>query len=156
MHVGDWVFRSLILFLLFMVSLVYWESFHAAQLDSLPPLLRGLDAAADMAADAADAGQICPPLELEAASGPSYKLGSRLRRDFPPGFPENDLVTELAKQGFNKPSSCGEDLSVRQARFVQQHDDLFVPTMSAAVVWKVNQSGNIVWTRGDVFFSGSD
>ena len=156
MHVGGWVFRSSIVFMLLAASLGYWKSFHAVQLDSLPPLLRGLDAAADTVADAADTGQICPPLELEAASGPSYELGSRLRRDFPPGFPESDLVTELVKQGFSKPISCGEDLNVRQARYFQQHDDLLIPAMSAAVVWKVDQSGNLVWTRGDVFFSGND
>jgi hypothetical protein len=83
----------------------------------------------------------------------SPELNEHLQRQFPPGTPEERLISALAEQRFEPPAPCWDDKTIRSARFYQQGGLLAYDTR-AEIFWKVDQANNLVWTKGFVFYVG--
>jgi hypothetical protein len=99
----------------------------------------------------------CPPdTEQEAREqlghtlALSPELNQRLVQSFPSGSSEKRLSDALSAQGFELLPSCKNDSSIRVAAFNQHGGGLFLPPIVANVFWKVDEAGNIVWTKGFV------
>ena len=117
-----------------------------------PPLLRGVTAGHGSWASGG-----CPPTRfdppLPEASSP--ELAERLRSQFPPGTPSQVLVEDLRGQGFVATSPCENDKSIHRMIFSQEGGSILPPfPVSAAVAWKEDAAGRIVWTKGQVEFTG--
>jgi hypothetical protein len=121
---------------------------------SLPPLLR----------DATAGGGwwgACPPEtpeEVQRQAGRplalSPELDRRLAELFPAGSSEDKLVDTLRTQGFELMPSCKNEHSIRIAAFIQRGGGLLSYPITANVYWKVDETGNIVWTKGFVRYTG--
>jgi hypothetical protein len=83
----------------------------------------------------------------------SPELNERLQRQFPPGTPQERLISTLAKQRFEPPVPCSDDKTIRSARFYQSGGLLAYDTR-AEIFWKVDQANNLVWTKGFIFYVG--
>jgi hypothetical protein len=121
---------------------------------SLPPLLRNVTAGGGW-------WGACPPetpeYSQERAGRPlavSPELDLRLAEQFPAGSSERRLVDALRTQGFELMAPCKNEQSIRVAAFVQHGGGLLSYPITANVYWKVDQSGNIVWTKGFVRYTG--
>jgi len=115
----------------------------------LPPLLEGATAGGGW-------GGTCPDPETDALwrNQPlalSPELDQRLRDAFPAGSSERDLLQTLAAQGFELHPPCESDPTVRFATF-RQEGGLY--PLGANVVWQVDSTQTLVWTRGFVWFTG--
>ena len=86
----------------------------------------------------------------------SPEIVARLRAGYPPGSPASKLRTSLSKQGFAIHDGCSADKSVSWAEF-RQHRSNGVGTYTAAfgtVYWKQDAVGRLVWTTGDIAYTG--
>ena len=116
----------------------------------LPPLLLG-------ASSTGGSNSLC---EQGRGSTPetashSPEIVQRLRRDFPVGSSAPKLREALSRQGFLIHDGCSPDKSVSLAVFRQSGGN-GVTTMPAfgTVYWKQDQAGRLVWTTGDIAFTG--
>jgi hypothetical protein len=123
--------------------------------DTLPPLLRNLEARGVYA-------NACPvPPDLKAAVArlglaDSPELDRRLNVEFPTGTPESKLVLKLHNIGFRTLGHCKGDQTISIVRYdqaAQPNVFLFFP-MTATIFWKVDKNGNIIWSKGFVFYTG--
>jgi hypothetical protein len=106
---------------------------------TLPPLLRDVSAGGGW-------WGACPPEgdgRRELALSP--ELNRRLEDQFPPGTSEQRLIRVVSDQGFHRAASCQSDPTIHIATFGR-------PDMRAAVYWKSDDAGSIVWTKGFVFY----
>jgi hypothetical protein len=118
----------------------------------LPPLFEG-------AHTTGGSNSLCEP-EGRQGSTPetashSPEIVQRLRRDFPPGTPTARLREALARQGFRLHEPCSPDGSIRWAEFRQSGGN-GITAMAAfgTVYWKEDNAGRVVWTTGDIAFTG--
>lgn len=118
----------------------------------LPPLLQG-------ASSTGGSNSLC---ELGQGKGFTPETAShspeivlRLRRDFPVGSQAKHLREALSRQGFLIHDACSPDKSVSWAGF-RQNGGNGVTTMAAfgSVYWKSDEAGRIVWTTGDIGYTG--
>ena len=104
----------------------------------------------------------CPPTtawELALAErgqeASSPELSERLRRRFPPGTEASALHAVLATQGFKPTGGCPGDPTISRMVFSQAGGGLFGPfPVFAIVAWKADPEGLILWTKGQVSFTG--
>ncbi len=122
-------------------------AFFAEPKPPAPALLRGVGAGGGWAS-------ACPPLRPDAELALSPQFNVRLMREFPPGTAEAYLVEELVKIGFSRPQNCKGDLATRSAFFRQHGGSLRHFAMGASVFWRIDDSGNLIWTKGFVEFDG--
>ena len=118
----------------------------------LPPLLQG-------ASTTGGSNFLCeqgrgPGSSPETASH-SPEIVQRLRRDFPVGSSATRLREVLSGQGFSIHDACSHDKSVSWAEF-RQNGGNGITAMPAfgTVYWKQDQAGRLVWTTGDIAFTG--
>ena len=83
----------------------------------------------------------------------SPELNERLQHQFPPGTPDERLISTLAEQHFERPVLCKNDNTIRSAKFYQQ-GGLLAYSTRAEIFWKVDQANNLVWTKGFIFYVG--
>lgn len=104
----------------------------------------------------------CPPaselernLEKGDQEASSPELSGRLRSKFPPGTPSKTLISYLSAQGFSSPTVCGGDRSIFRMSFNQAGGSPLGPfPIFAVVAWKQDDQGLVVWTKGQVSFTG--
>lgn len=118
----------------------------------LPPLLQG-------ATTVGGSNFLCEPgsgggLLPETASH-SPEIVRRLKHGFPAGTPAARLRDSLTQQGFSLHDRCSSDGSVSWAEFRQRGGN-GITAMAAfgTVFWKEDQAGRLVWTTGDIAFTG--
>jgi hypothetical protein len=120
----------------------------------LPPLLEHVSA---------NGGQwgACPSESAGGARLPegrplalSPELNQRLAQVFPVGSSEERLVETLRQQGFKLLPPCNTDTYIRAADFTQHGGGGLSYLLTASVFWKVDESGNLVWTKGFVRYTG--
>lgn len=120
----------------------------------LPPLLKNASAKGGLwGACPSDAkGDAGVPEARPLALSP--ELNQRLAQTFPVGSSEARLVEALRQQGFEMLPPCHSDPSVRAAAFTQHGGGVLSYPLTASVFWKVDNSGNVVWTKGFVRYTG--
>jgi len=84
----------------------------------------------------------------------SPELSDRLGQQFPPGSPASGLEEELSADGFGPPTACAADPTIMSASFFQKGEGLPPYDVNAAVYWKADGGGKIVWTKGFIFYTG--
>jgi hypothetical protein len=86
----------------------------------------------------------------------SPELEGRLSAQFPVGTVETALTAALASQGFQSPTgACPDDSTIRVSLFPPQTGGgLFRISTAAAVLWKVDATGRIMWTHGTAYHEG--
>jgi hypothetical protein len=118
----------------------------------LPPLLQD-------ATTTGGTNALCDPGVLEPGSqgttpdsvSHSPEIVSRLERDFPSGSRSEDLRTSLIQMGF-KMIPCEGSLA---ARFDQTGGNGVTSMRATAIIiWKADAEGQIVWTTGDIAYTG--
>jgi hypothetical protein len=120
----------------------------------LPPLLENVSANGGQwgaCPSEAEGGARLPearPLAL------SPELNLRLAQVFPAGSSEKHLVETLKQQGFELLPPCSSDTYIHAAAFTQHGGGLLSNPLTASVFWKVDESGNVVWTKGFVRYTG--
>jgi hypothetical protein len=118
----------------------------------LPPLLEG-------ASNTGGSNSLCEPDGGEGSTPEtasySPEIVARLKRDFPVGTPAVKLRDALEKQGFEIRDGCSPDKSVSVAIFRQSGGN-GITAMAAfgSVYWKQDKAGRLVWTTGDIAFTG--
>lgn len=135
------------------ISLVALAS-CAVPLSPLPPLLQG-------ASSTGGSKFLCQSWPSEwGGSTPetashSPEIVERLTRDFPPGSSAARLRESLLRQGFTLHEACSPDGRVSWAEFLQRGgDQVWAPPAFGTVHWREDGAGRLVWTTGDVVFSG--
>ena len=85
----------------------------------------------------------------------SPEMVHRLRHDFPAGTAAAGLREALSRQDFTVHPACSPDKSISWAEF-RQHGGNGITAMSAfgTVYWKEDPAGRLVWTTGDISFTG--
>jgi hypothetical protein len=103
----------------------------------------------------------CPSKAEDGARSPeerplalSPELNQSLTQAFPVGSSEKRLAETLRQQGFELLPACSSDTSVHAAAFTQHGGGLLSYPLTANVFWKVDESGNVVWTKGFVRYTG--
>ena len=90
--------------------------------------------------------------DVVPASDPRFafspELVVRLRTEFPPGSTASNLRSSLVQQGFRLEGPCSPDHSISFAQFRLNKNEVV-----SNVFWRVDTSGRIVWTYGEVFFT---
>jgi hypothetical protein len=117
----------------------------------LPPLLQG---ATTTGGTFDPCGRGGSPGSTPETAAHSPEIVERLRRDFPAGTSAARLRDSLSRQGFTI-RDCPLDRSVAWAEF-RQHGGNGITAMAAmgTVFWKQDRAGRLVWTTGDIAFSG--
>jgi len=78
-----------------------------------------------------------------------------LAAKFPAGSSSQALIAYLSRQGFGGKTACPNDGSIFRMLFNQSGGGVFGPfPMLAVVAWKEDGQGRIVWTKGQVLFTG--
>jgi hypothetical protein len=81
----------------------------------------------------------------------SPEIVSRLKRDYPPGSLSEDLEHALIQMGF-KMIPCRGALA---ARFDQKGGNgITSMPATAVIIWKADEQGRILWTAGDIAYTG--
>jgi hypothetical protein len=80
----------------------------------------------------------------------SPQLTSRLRRRFPAGSDERQLIQFLIAVGFEQEGNCDTDKTIRYVSINRSTN--FISEMNASVYWKVDSRQKIVWIKGFVSF----
>jgi hypothetical protein len=122
-----------------------------------PPLLRGVTTGHGGWASGG-----CPPtanfeynLERIGQEASSPELAKRLSDKFPAGTSSKALIAYLSSQGFASIAACQNDGSIFRMSFNQSGGSPLGPfPMLAVVAWKEDGQGRIVWTKGQVSFTG--
>ena len=118
----------------------------------LPPLLQDATTTGgitDLCEDN-DAGPVEPVTNATTVSH-SPEVVERLERDFPRGSKSEDLKAALLQMGFEMQPCSG----AFAARFDQAGGDETSSTqVTSTIVWKANPDGRIVWTTGDIAYTG--
>jgi hypothetical protein len=85
----------------------------------------------------------------------SPEIVQRLRHDFPTGSQASNLRAVLLRQGFSVHDACSPDKSVSWAEFRQRGGN-GITAMAAfgTVYWKQDGNGRLIWTTGDIAFTG--
>lgn len=101
----------------------------------------------------------CPPKTAKETQeqktqglGVSPQLTSRFLQRYPPGSAEETLINDLTAQGFKLTGSCSNDSSTRTATFNGYAGGIF--NTFAAIFWRVDKAGAIIWTKGFAGFDG--
>jgi hypothetical protein len=81
----------------------------------------------------------------------SPEFNARLASRFPPGSSEQTLVGALAAMRFRSMGRCDEDESIRIFRFDKRRGGIV--DVTAAVYWKADSQGKILWTKGFVAYT---
>lgn len=118
----------------------------------LPPLLQN-------ATTTGGTTDLCEPVSLPRGSAGttpetvshSPEIVARLNRDYPPGSSSDRLQTALIKMGFRMISCQGS----HAARFDQTGGNgITSMRASALIIWRADTEGRIVWTTGDIGYTG--
>jgi hypothetical protein len=105
----------------------------------------------------------CPPATEEQArinartpEALSPELTDRLSRAFPAGSNAELLEHALVDQGFTiVRTPCRNAPTIHSAQFRQSGGGFYGPyPIFASVAWEVNAAGQLMWTKGNVSFSG--
>jgi hypothetical protein len=118
----------------------------------LPPLLQG-------ASTTGGSNFLCEQGQGQGSrpetASHSPEIVQRLRRNFPVGSSATKLREALSHQGFSIHLACSPDKSIGWAE-LRQHGGNGVTAMPAygTIYWKQNQAGRLVWTTGDIAFTG--
>lgn len=86
----------------------------------------------------------------------SPEIVARLQANHPIGSRASELRASLLRQGFTIHDGCSADKSVSWAEFRQQLSGSAGPYTSAfgTVYWKKNAAGRLMWTTGDIAYTG--
>jgi hypothetical protein len=116
----------------------------------LPPLLQNVTAGGGW-------WGACPPDTPNAAAAQegrplaiSPELDHRLAESFPLGSSETKLLDMLRTEGFELLPPCKVDASIHVAEFTQHGGGVLAYPMTADIYWKVDEHGDILWTKGFV------
>ena len=99
----------------------------------------------------------CPAGETDQTltEGRSPQIEDSLRREFPPGSSQQALTRSLVTEGFKLDRPCDSDPSVLRATFQQSGGGLRGPYPAyATVAWKADRAGRLIWTKGNIEFTG--
>lgn len=118
----------------------------------LPPLLQG-------ASTTGGSNFLCEQGQGQGSTpetaSHSPEIVQRLRQDFPQGTLAARLRAALSRQGFAIHDACSPDRSISWAEFRQRGGN-GITRMAAfgTVYWKEDKAGRLVWTTGDIAFTG--
>jgi hypothetical protein len=100
----------------------------------------------------------CPPRGNENFRGPqsgSRDVEERLATQFAPGTAEQKLIGALQEQGFKLIAPCDNDPQIHRAIFRQEGGSFLGPfPVFANIAWKIDDLGNVVWTKAFIAYSG--
>jgi hypothetical protein len=82
----------------------------------------------------------------------SPEFNSRLKTRFPPGTPQEKLVSTLEAQGFKSVGPCSADATIQIWTYSGPSGGIFDITGTA--YWQTDAQGKILWTEGFVAFDG--
>jgi hypothetical protein len=140
-------------------SLAFMVVVVALPLASCGEPLGRLPAIAHQASTTGGSNSLCEPGALpgstpETASH-SPEIVARLRRRFPPGSPAPVLRSYFKQQDFELYEGCSPDRSISLATFRQRGGNGITSFPAfVAVYWKGDGAARIVWTTGDVAYTG--
>lgn len=122
---------------------------------NLPPILRNLHAGGwqgvcpfptdDPALAKHFAARIDPPGEIE--------FTNRLLAAFPPGTREDSFLSGIKKLGFQVKGHCDHDRTIGIA-FYDEKPTFKIVSLSAFIYWKANADHKLLWTKGNVGYTG--
>jgi hypothetical protein len=138
--------------LLTIFGLLYVSSACSSPSPPLPPLLQNATTTGGVI-------DLCEPKTFKPGSegttpdtvSHSPEIVARLNRDFPAGSSSDYLKTALLQMGFSM-IPCPGSLA---ARFDQTGGNgITSMRASAVIIWKADAEGRILWTTGDIGYTG--